>query len=149
VFVSSTFGGDTLALAAARATMDEYRRRPVIERLWAVGRRFQEGFKRIAAGAGVPADCVGFPVHPKIAFRHPKDETNRALMSLFLQETARCGVLFHFAGFNTSFSHSDADVDESLEACEAALRIVGEAQAEGRVAARLEGKPYGEVFKRS
>jgi glutamate-1-semialdehyde aminotransferase len=149
VFVSSTFGGDTLALAAARATMDEYRRRPVIERLWAVGRRFQEGFKRIAAGAGVPADCVGFPVHPKIAFRHPKDETNRALMSLFLQETARRGVLFHFAGFNTSFSHSDADVDESLEACEAALRIVGEAQAEGRVAARLEGKPYGEVFKRS
>ena len=40
VFVSSTFGGDTLALAAARATIDEYRRLPVIAHLWAAGKRF-------------------------------------------------------------------------------------------------------------
>jgi glutamate-1-semialdehyde aminotransferase len=149
IFVSSTFGGDTLALAAARATIDEYRRLPVIDRLWAAGRRFQEGFARAAARTAAPAECIGFPVHPKIVFRHAKDETNRALMSLFLQETARRGVIFHFAGFNISFSHSDADVDESLEACEAALRITVEALGDGRVRERLEGRPYGEVFKRS
>jgi hypothetical protein len=40
-------------------------------------------------------------------------------------------------------------VDESLEACEAALWILGEALDDGRVAERLEGQPYGEVFKRS
>ena len=149
VFVSSTFGGDTLALAAARATIDEFRRKPVIAHLWAAGRRFQEGFRAAVSNAGVPADCIGFPVHPKIVFRHAKDETNRLLMSLFLQETARRGVIFHFAGFNVSFSHTDADVDESLEVCRAALGIIGEALADGRVAERLEGRPYGEVFKRS
>ena len=149
VFVSSTFGGDTLALAAAQATMDEYRQKPVVAHLWAAGRRFQDGFKRAATRTGVPADCVGFPVHPKIVFRHAREETNRLLMSLFLQETGQRGVIFHFAGFNTSFSHSDADVDQSLEACEAALRIVGEALADGRVVERLAGQPYGEVFKRS
>jgi glutamate-1-semialdehyde aminotransferase len=149
VFVSSTFGGDTLALAAARATIDEYERQPVIKHLWAAGRRFQEGFKRAVARTGAPVDCVGFPVHPKIVFCHAKDETNRMLMSLFLQETGRRGVIVHVAGFNISFSHSDADVDESLEVCEAALRIVGEALADGRVTERLEGRPYGEVFKRS
>jgi glutamate-1-semialdehyde aminotransferase len=149
VFVSSTFGGDTLALAAAGATIDEYRQKPVIAHLWAAGRRFQEGFRRAVGRTGVPAECIGFPVHPKVVFRHAKDETNRALMSLFLQETARRGVIFHFAGFNVSFSHSDTDVDQSLEACEAALWIIGEALADGRVAERLEGQPYGEVFKRS
>jgi glutamate-1-semialdehyde aminotransferase len=149
VFVSSTFGGDTLALAAARATIDEYGRQPVIEHLWTAGRRLQEGFKRAVARTGVPAECIGFPVHPKIVFRHAKDETNRMLMSLFLQETGRRGVIFHFAGFNISFSHSDADVDETLEACEVALWIVGEALADGRLTERLEGRPYGEVFKRS
>jgi glutamate-1-semialdehyde aminotransferase len=149
VFVSSTFGGDTLALAAARATIDEFQRKPVIAHLWAVGRRFQEGFRLAVTKAGVPADCVGFPVRPKIVFRHAKDETNRMLMSLFLQETARRGVIFHFAGFNVSFSHSDADVDQSLDACQAALEIIGEALADGRVAERLEGRTYGEVFKRS
>ena len=149
VFVSSTFGGDTLALAAAAATIDEYRHKPVIAHLWAAGRRFQEGFRRAATRTGVPVDCVGFPVHPKIVFRHAREETNPLLMSLFLQETGQRGVIFHFAGFNISFSHLDADVDESLAACEAALRIVGEALADGRVAERLKGQPYGEVFKRS
>lgn len=149
VFVSSTFGGDTLALAAAAATIDEYRQKPVIEHLWAAGRRFQDGFKRAATRTGLPVDCVGFPVHPKIVFRHAREETNRLLMSLFLQETGRRGVIFHFAGFNISFSHSAADVAQSLEACEAALRIVGEALADGRVVERLEGRPYEEVFKRS
>jgi glutamate-1-semialdehyde aminotransferase len=149
IFVSSTFGGDTLSLAAAKATIDEYQRTPVIAHLWAAGRRFQEGFRLAVAKAGVPAACIGFPVHPRIVFRHVKDETNRLLMSLFLQETARRGVILHFAGFNVSFSHSDADVDESLEACRAALGIIGEALADGRVAERLEGRPYGEVFKRS
>jgi glutamate-1-semialdehyde aminotransferase len=149
VFVSSTFGGDTLALAAARATIDEYRRQPVIAHLWAAGRRFQEGFKRAAARTGVPADCIGFPVHPKIVFRHAKDETNRPLMSLFLQETARRGAIFHFAGFNISFSHLDADVDETLAACGEALQVVAEALDDGRIAERLEGKPYGDVFRRS
>lgn len=149
VFVSSTFGGDTLALAAARATIDEYRRQPVIAHLWAAGKRFQDGFRRAVGRTGVPAECIGFPVHPKIVFRHAKDKTNYEAMNLFLQETARRGVIFHFAGFNISFSHSDADVDETLVACEAALKVIAEALADGRVAERLEGRPYTEVFKRS
>ncbi len=149
IFVSSTFGGDTLALAACLATLDEYGRRPVIARLWRVGRRFQEGFTAIAARLGVPARSIGYPVHPKIVIDHPSPETERLLVSLFLQETARRGVIFHFAGFNVSFSHADADVDESLQACEEALRVVGAALADGRIAERLRGKPYAEAFRRS
>jgi glutamate-1-semialdehyde aminotransferase len=149
VFVSSTFGGDTLSLAAARTTIEVYTHQPVIERMWAAGRRFQEGFRAAAARVGVPADCVGYPVHPKIVIRHESDEARRLLVSLFLQETARRGHLFHFAGFNVSFSHADADVDETLAACEAALRVVGDALGDGRIAERLEGKPYNEAFRRS
>ena len=149
VFISSTFGGDTLSLAAARATIEVYTREPVIERMWAAGRRFQEGFRAAAARAGAPAECVGYPVHPKIVINYERDETRRLLMSLFLQETAKRGVIFHFAGFNVSFSHADGDVDGSLEACEAGLRVVAEALADGHVADRLEGHPYNEVFKRS
>jgi glutamate-1-semialdehyde aminotransferase len=149
VFVSSTFGGDTLALAAARATLDEYARQPVIEHLWRMGRRFQEGFRRAAERAGVPAECVGYPVHPKIGFLAEREETRRLVMSLFLQETARRGVLFHFAGFNVSFSHREADVDQTLDACGQALGVVAQALGAGRIAERLEGKPYQEAFRRS
>jgi glutamate-1-semialdehyde aminotransferase len=149
IFVSSTFGGDTLALAACLATLDEYGRQPVIEHLWRVGRRFQDGFTAIAARLGVPARCIGYPVHPKIVIDHRSPETQGLLMSLFLQETGRRGVIFHFAGFNISFSHAETDVDESLQACEEALRVLAGALADGRIAERLEGKPYTEAFRRS
>jgi glutamate-1-semialdehyde 2,1-aminomutase len=149
VFVSSTFGGDTLALAACLATLDVYRREPVIEHLWRMGRRFQDGFTALAERLGVPARTVGYPVHPKIVIEHRSPEQARLSMSLFLQETAARGAIFHFAGFNISFSHTEADVDHTLAACEAALRIVGDALADGRVADRLRGKPYQEAFKRS
>jgi glutamate-1-semialdehyde aminotransferase len=149
VFVSSTFGGDTLALAACRVTLDEYARQPVIARLWDMGRRFQEGFRAIASRLGVAARCVGYPVHPKIVIDHESERVQRLLTSLFLQETAARGVIFHFAGFNVSFSHTEADVDASLEACAGALAVVGEAMADGRVAERLRGQPYQEAFRRS
>ncbi len=149
IFVSSTFGGDALALAACLATLDEYAARPVIDHLWRMGRRFQEGFAAAAARRGVPARCIGYPVHPKIVFDRGSPETQRLLMSLFLQETARRGVIFHFAGFNVSFSHGEDDVDQTLEACEDALGIVAQALGDGRIAERLEGKPYTEAFRRS
>ena len=149
IFVSSTFGGDTLALAACLATLQEYGARPVIEHLWRMGRRFQEGFAAAAARRGVPARAIGYPVHPKIVFDHPSPETARLVMSLFLQETARRGVIFHFAGFNVSFSHAEADVDHTLHACDEALRVVADALDDGRIAERLEGKPYTEAFRRS
>jgi glutamate-1-semialdehyde 2,1-aminomutase len=149
IFVSSTFGGDTLALAACLATLDAYRGQPVIDHLWRTGRRFQDGFNAAASRVGVPARAIGYPVHPKIVIDHRSPETQRLLMSLFLQETGRRGVIFHFAGFNISYSHAEADVDESLRACEEALRIVGAALDDGRIADRLEGKPYTEAFRRS
>src|SRR5215813_10551708 len=132
IFVSSTFGGDTLALAACRATLDEYRERPVIEHLWRMGRRFQDGFTAAATRLGVPARCIGYPVHPKIVIEHSSPETQRLLMSLFLQETGRRGVIFHFAGFNISFSHGERDVEETVQACDEALRVVSAALADGR-----------------
>jgi glutamate-1-semialdehyde aminotransferase len=149
VFVSSTFGGDTLALAACRATLDEYARAPVIEHLWRMGRRFQDGFTALAGRLGVPARIVGYPVHPKIVIDHRAPETQRLLMSLFLQETAKHGVIFHFAGFNISFSHAETDIDQTLHACEKALSVVAAALDDGRIVERLRGKPYTEAFRRS
>ena len=49
VFFSGTFGGETLSLAAAIATIDKMRREPVIERLWQTGQTLSAGaLERIA-----------------------------------------------------------------------------------------------------
>src|SRR6266851_48481 len=52
--VSSTFGGEGVGLAAAKATIEVYRREPVIPRLWEVGKRLL---------AGCPS-LTGYPAHP-------------------------------------------------------------------------------------
>jgi glutamate-1-semialdehyde aminotransferase len=149
VFVSSTFGGDAAALAACLATVAEYRGRPVIDHLWGAGTRFRDGFRSLCRALAVEADCLGYPVHPKIVFSPPDPGLAAALMSLFLQEAAKGGVLFHFGGFNISFSHGPADIDQTLQACEAALGVVRDAVRDGRILERLEGKPHQEVFRRS
>ncbi len=141
VFVSGTFGGDTLALAAVRATLDEYRDRSVIDHLWRVGRRFQQGFRAAAARVGVTARCVGYPVRPKVEILHENDEKQWELITLFLQETTQRGFLLHFAGLNVSFSHTEEDVDQTVAACEEALHVVGRALADGEIKKYLRGKP--------
>ena len=44
---------------------------------------------------------------------------------------------------------TEADVDQTLDACAGALGVIGEALADGRIKERLRGKPYQEAFRRS
>ena len=54
-FISSTFGGDTVALAASLATMQRIREGGVVEHLWRQGARLTEGFNALASEYEVPA----------------------------------------------------------------------------------------------
>jgi glutamate-1-semialdehyde aminotransferase len=95
--VSSTFGGEGVGLAAAKATIEIYKSEPVINRLWEVGRRLMKG---------VP-ELEGFPVHP-----HFPAEMDRAAVS---NAAAERGILAHPAGMNPMYAHTDADVDRTIE----------------------------------
>ena len=61
VVVSSTFGGDTLGLAAAGAVLDVYQEEDVIGVLWERGRQLHAGLERTAARLGVAAGFRGLP----------------------------------------------------------------------------------------
>ncbi len=108
-YVSGTFGGETLSLAAASATIDVYRSEPVIEHMWKTGRTLMDGFNKLAPDR---LKMTGYPVHPKIVGQESWD---------FIGRVAEEGVLFHPAGFNISYSHREDEVRETLEACERAL----------------------------
>lgn len=151
--ISGTHGGEALSLAACHATLDVYEQKDVIAHLWDIGRRFQDGFNVLAqkAQAAWPSFLFrmsGYPVKPKIVADISGDrEWNRLILSLFLQECAERGVLFHPGGLNICFAHREADVDETLEACAAAFQVVLEVLDDGTVYGRLRGKPYTEAFR--
>ena len=110
--VSSTFGGELVGLAAAKATLEVYRKEPVIERLWEVGRRLM---------AGVP-ELRGYPVHPVL--EGTKDWTSSESNIPVVQALAQRGHLVHPAGINVTYAHTDADADQLVTSMNEVLRDI-------------------------
>lgn len=102
--VSSTFGGECVGLAAAKATIEVYQREPVIARMWQVGERLK---------AAVP-QLSGWPVHPWLNL----GEDQRIAV---VQHCAHEGVLMHPAGMNPMYAHTDEDVTRTIEVLQSAL----------------------------
>ncbi|MDQ2961418.1 MAG: aminotransferase class III-fold pyridoxal phosphate-dependent enzyme [Candidatus Dormibacteraeota bacterium] len=148
VFVSSTFGGDTVSLAAALATMSAIRRGGVVEHLWRQGERLMEGFNALADEHDVPARMIGLAPRRVITFEAAGGADANVVKGLLWQECLDRGVLMGNANF-VSRAHDDAAVDATLEAFDGALTAVGAAVRRGDVAARLRGRPPGEVFRRA
>jgi glutamate-1-semialdehyde aminotransferase len=101
--VSSTFGGEGVGLAAARATIEVYRREPVIDRLWEIGKKLL---------AGCPS-LTGYPVHPH--FKNSDDWTTSEACIRYVQAAAKEQVLIHPAGMNPMYAHTDEDVERTIE----------------------------------
>lgn len=144
-FVSGTFSGNPLSLAACNAVLDIYQSEPIIETLWARGRQLQDGFNRIAQGLDVPVLCDGYPVKPRIRFDFMNgqgDNDNRSIlaMSLFLQGTALRGILWHPAGGNISAAMTEQDIEFALTGMEQALKIVKQSLNSGDWSV-MQGKP--------
>jgi glutamate-1-semialdehyde-2,1-aminomutase len=147
-FISSTFAGDTVALAASLATMQRIRQGGVIEHLWRQGARLAEGFNALASEYEVPARMMGLAPRRVIVFEASDGADANSLKGLVWQECLDRGVLLGNANF-VSLAHDDEAVDTTLDAFDAALSVAGAALRHGDVAAKLRGKPPGEVFRRA
>ncbi|MBF0267983.1 MAG: aminotransferase class III-fold pyridoxal phosphate-dependent enzyme [Alphaproteobacteria bacterium] len=148
IFISSTFGGEALSLAASIATIDKMEREPVIERLWSTGARLATGARERIKAAGLegvitlsgsaPWMILGVTDHPKAR--------KEAIKTLFLREMLRAGILVN-ASHNVTYAHNEADVVNVLAAYESALSIVACELDGGKLEDRL-GLPVIEpVFK--
>ncbi len=148
VFFFTTFGGEALSLAAAKATIHELRARQVPQHLERQGDKLKAGYNALAAELGLDfTRCVGYPCRSLVTF-DAKAGDPLEQKSLLQQELVRRGVLW--GGFhNMSFSHSDADVEHTLGAYREALAVLRDAVAARDVRGRLHGEPVEPVFRRT
>lgn len=148
VFFSFTFGGEALSLAAAVATITELRTRPVIAHLWQQGKKLQDGFQALAQEFGLErfATCVGLPPRTVITLTDERGAESLILKSLFQQECLKRGVLFS-GNQNICYSHSDEDLERTLEVYRDALEILVESIKANDTLQRLEGEPVQPVFR--
>ena len=127
VVISSTYGGDALGLAAARAVLDTYRREDVVGALWERGRQLHGGLAEIADELAVPVGFAGLPPLGQLQFSHPDKSRNAALFLRFEGELLKRGVVVYSVCY-TNFSHRQADIDQALAAMREALEAM---RAEG------------------
>jgi glutamate-1-semialdehyde aminotransferase len=148
VFFFSTFGGEALSLAAAKATIQELRDHRVPEYLARQGRVLRDGYNAIARELRMPyTQAIGTDCRTLVTF-DPGVADPLEMKSLVQQELFAHGILW--SGFhNMSFSHTDADLASALSAYREALPVLKQAVEAGTVRRALLGSPVEPVFRRT
>ncbi|HWZ27158.1 MAG TPA: SDR family oxidoreductase [Gemmatimonadales bacterium] len=147
VFFFTTFGGETLSLAAAQATIDTLVAEDVPGHLADVGGRIRDGVNALAETVGI-ADrvrCIGAGCRSLLTFPGADPLLSKSLVH---QELLRRGVLWS-GSHVVSAAHDDDDVDHLLGAYAEVLPILKEAIGAGDVRGRIEGLPMEPVFRRT
>lgn len=148
IFFYTTFGGEALSLAAAKATIEELRDKRVPEFLDKQGAKLKNGYNLIAQKLGIDfTRAVGYNWRSMATFDEKAGDP-LIQKSLMQQEMIKRGVLWQ--GFhNMSFSHSDNDVDYTLKALEESLVILKRAVEQNRLKELLRGEPVQPVFRKT
>ncbi|HVQ01488.1 MAG TPA: aminotransferase class III-fold pyridoxal phosphate-dependent enzyme, partial [Candidatus Thermoplasmatota archaeon] len=140
IFVSSTFGGEMLSLAAFLAVVDVLKTEPVHERIFKLGNKIRDDFNALARKYGSKIECIG--LGPRLDFKYCnlKGENDIQVKTLFMQEVVKRGIFFVW-NMLPSYKLSDKDVADTLKIFDEALRITTDAEKKGNVAQLLEGEP--------
>jgi glutamate-1-semialdehyde aminotransferase len=145
---SPTFGGEALSLVAGLDTIREMRERDVIGHLWAQGAKLKAGFNRLAENHALLDifECLGPEARTEIRFKAPRQPEELKQKSLWQQECARGGIIFTGA-HNVSFSHTDEDIERTLDVYDRAMPVLRQAIDEGSIEKRLERLDTRPIFK--
>jgi glutamate-1-semialdehyde 2,1-aminomutase len=132
VWFAGTCNGNVPGVAAALAGIEVLERGGVHDHVFRLGDRIRTGLREVAVRCSVPATVNGFGSIFVLCFMEGPletyDDTLRNDADLFVRyrrELARHGVFEmpeNLGRSHVMYSHTDADVDLTLEAAEAALR---------------------------
>lgn len=138
--LSTTYGAETHSLAAALETIKIYEREDVIAHLYRQGERLTDGINE----AVVENDLEGYfgvlsrPCNLIFYTRDQDKKPSQPFRTLFLQETLKRGVIM--PSLVVSYSHTDEDVDRTIEVIAEALGVYRQAMENG-VENYLVGRP--------
>jgi glutamate-1-semialdehyde 2,1-aminomutase len=146
--LSTTHGAERHGLAAALETMRVYQREPVIDHLWRQGERLAKGIEKSVREHRLEGyfQTIGRPCCLVYATRDTEKKPSQPLRTLFLQESIKRGILA--PSFVVSYSHTDADIDRTVEVIHEVFLVYRKAMEEG-VEKYLRGKPVKPVFRKN
>ncbi len=147
IFFYTTFGGEALSLAAVKATIEELRDKNVPAFLNDQGKKLKDGYNSLVNKLGLDfTKTIGYNWRSMATFDEKAGDP-LIQKSLMQQEMIKRGVLWQ-GFFNMSFSHSNSDVDYTLQALDESLSILKKAVQENKLRESLHGIPVQPVFRK-
>lgn len=140
IFISTTFGGETLSLAAGIAVMNELKNKNVTEKIWSIGRKIKEETNDMAERIGVNIKLEGYHCRMAFDYRDSKGKRDWLYNSIFMQECVKRGVLLGWSIF-PCYTHTDEDIDFTLNVFEDAMKVYKKALESGNPESFMEGEP--------
>lgn len=146
--LSTTNGGETHALAAAKYTIAKLSDGTIIKENWDKGQKLVDEFNALAneLGIGDYVKMAGVACSPYQVFLNKDGVVDLALRTLYLQEMIKQGILIPYIAI--SHSHDDSDISLTLEASRNAMKILRQAIEQGSTEGLLVGKPVKPVFRK-
>lgn len=120
--ITTTYAGETLSLAAAKTVMGILNREPVIDHIFAMGKRLRQGFDTIFQETGYPAKTIGLEPAITIKFEGDTQQEHTRRAQLF-DKLYQKGI-FANKEWLISYSHQPSDIDQALDAMAEAVAEV-------------------------
>ena len=150
VFISTTFGGDALSMAAALATISILEKPGFFEYIWKLGTIMKDGVAKLISEYKLEnvVSAVGLAPHCGVAFEDSGNLSYLDLNSIFSQELVASGILAHTI-CNLNSSHTEKEIDAYLKATDRAFALIRKAIDKGSVEGILMGERIDPIFKRN
>ena len=148
IFFSSTFGGETLSLAAANAVIDKYKKDNVPKHLNDVGGYLLKKLNQLIDNE-ILGDIFQTFGHPSWNFLHTREQekyNSFEIKTFFLQEMFKRGILT-LGSHNLSFSHTRKDIDVLISVYAEVLPIVKQHIEQGSLLENTHGNILQPLFK--
>ena len=148
IFFSSTFAGETSAMAAAMKVFDVLENTDALTRIEASGRVLQDGTNVLAKEAGLEKrlECVGRPQWSLLKIYESDGADSLLLKNLFQQEAIKRGILL-LATHNLTAAHDSAIIDRTLEIYAAVIKTLAGWLQDASPAQFLEGTMSQPIFR--
>lgn len=131
-----TYRGETLSLAAAKATLEIIRDEPVTQRMNEIGTLVRDGFHDLCSELDIKCQLSGPASRMTFVFHDQHGISWSEARALFLQECLKAGVLTN-GNLLASYAHDEEAAQQTLASFRTALNVLKQAQQNHDAAAAM------------
>lgn len=150
VFISTTFGGETLSMAGALETINILEQPGVYHEIWRLGEIMLEGLRKSIEKNGLK-DVVkvsGLAPHGGVAFEGKGNLGYLDIQSVYQQRMTENGILT--LGINNlSVAHTEKEIKMFVDSAAQAMEEIKKAVEQDSLEGILKGNKINPVFKRN